>query len=314
MRKKQRVIVTGGAGFIGSHIARRLLAQGYKVAVIDNLSTGKEENIPKEAEFIKLDLGKNSSYEAINGISCDAIFHLAGQSSGEASFKDPYYDFCSHALSTFRLLEYAKRKKVARFMYASSMSVYGDPCYLPVNEAHPLNPRSFYAAAKISAEGYIKLYQSLGMNTTIFRMFSVYGPGQNLENKMQGMLSIYLSYFLEKTPVVIKGSEERFRDFVYIDDVVEAWFKSLEEPISYGKIYNLASGEKTKVKYLISSLKKYFKTADYTVKHEEGTPGDQFGVVADISLIKKELAWEPKIGLKAGIRKTIDFQLEKIGK
>jgi len=307
MRNRRRVIVTGGAGFIGAHLSRRLLSEGYKVTVLDNLFTGKKENIPQGADFIKIDLGKETARSILGKIRGDAIFHLAGQSSGEASFVDPLYDFRSHVASTFRLLDWCKNKGIPRFLYASSMSVYGDPDYLPLDEKHPLRPKTFYAAGKIAAEAYIKLYQGLGINTTILRLFSVYGPGQNLENKMQGMVSIYLSYMLENAPLVIRGSRERFRDFVYIDDVIDAWLACFNNPIAYGKIYNVGSGERTKVKDLIICLKAIFGRG-YPVKYAQGTPGDQFGVVANIRKIKRELKWKPRVGLRDGLDKMVSYE------
>ena len=225
-------MVTGGAGFIGSHVASQLVAEGYKVSIVDNLATGFEKNIPPEADFIKCDLGEKEEFKKISKLNCDALFHFAGQSSGEASFKDPYADLKSHLLSTCWLLEWCKQKNVKRFIYASSMSVYGDPVCLPVDENHPIFPKSFYAAGKISAETYIKLYQTMNINTTIFRLFSVYGPGQNMANKAQGMASIFLSYMLEEAPIIVKGSKKRFRDFIYIDDVVNAWLKAINNPAS----------------------------------------------------------------------------------
>ena len=173
-KNNKHIIVTGGAGFIGSRIASALIENGYRLLILDNLTTGKKENIPRGADFIKLNLGLKKSYSRIKKLKCRAIFHLAGQSSGEASFKDPLYDCRSHIMSTFFLLEWGKSKKINHFLYASSMSTYGEPRYIPVDEAHPQQPKSFYAAAKISAESYIRLYQTLSLNTTIFRLFSVY--------------------------------------------------------------------------------------------------------------------------------------------
>lgn len=312
MKNKKHIIVTGGAGFIGSHISRRLLAEGYKVTILDNLSTGKLENIPKQAEFIKIDLGQQDEYKSLERVDCDAIFHLAGQSSGEGSFQDPLYDLRSHVLSTFLLLDWCKQNVITRFVYASSMSVYGDPDYLPVDEKHPLQPKTFYAAGKISAEAYIKVYQNLGINTTIFRLFSVYGPGQDLGNKIQGMASIYLSYLLEGKPILVKGSAERFRDFIYIDDVVGAWFNSLDNPDTYGRVYNLATGKKTKVEELIEVIKEVAGNPDYPIEYTDGTPGDQFGLVADISRIAQDLGWQPKVDLSTGIKKMFEFEKRRM--
>lgn len=308
MKNNQHIIITGGAGFIGSHIACRLIGEGHRVTVLDNLSTGEKKNIPPKADFIKMDLGQEASYASLKNITCNAVFHLAGQSSGEASFKDPTYDFRSHAVSTFCLLEWCRRKGVPRFLYASSMGVYGEPNYLPVDENHPLQPKSFYAAAKISAEAYVRLYQGLGINATILRMFSVYGPGQNLVNKMKGMVSIYLSYLLERAPLIVKGSKDRIRDLIYIDDVVGAWLAAYQNPAASGKIYNIGSGKKIKVEDLLNTLKELFGDPDYPIEYKDATPGDQFGVVANIERITQDLKWAPGINLREGLKKMIDSQ------
>jgi len=304
----KKALVTGGAGFIGSALARALIADGWRVLIADNLTTGRESSIPKGTDFIKMDIGEGSSYKALENVDCDCVFHLAGQSSGEISFSDPLYDLKSHVMSTFWLLQWCKKKGVSRFIYASSMGVYGDPLYLPVNEQHPLQPKTFYAASKASAEAYIKLYQAMDIDTTIFRLFSVYGPGQNMDNKLQGIVSIYLSYMLEDIPITVKGSKDRFRDIIYIDDVIEAWMLSIQDPVTFGKTYNVATGVKTKVDGLIEALRKSFGKPDYPVEYKEGTPGDQFGVVGDNSLIKKELKWTPRTKLKIGLEKMIDSQ------
>jgi UDP-glucose 4-epimerase len=307
MQKASRILVTGAAGFIGSHIARRLLSQGYKVTVADNLATGKKGNVPDGADFIKMDLGRIDDYGRLHGLDCEAVFHLAGQSSGEDSFKDPLYDFNSHAMSTFLLLDWCKRTNVRRFMYSSSMAVYGDPVYLPVDEKHPLQPKTFYAAAKLAAEAYIRFYQTFGIDVTILRFFSVYGPGQDLGNKNQGMVSIYLSYILEGKPIIVKGSGERFRDLVYIDDVVNAWMLAFDNKVSFGKTYNVANGKKTRVMDLINALRSATGNEDYSIDYREGTPGDQFGMLGSNDLIRLELGWAPRFDLSAGLETMIGY-------
>jgi UDP-glucose 4-epimerase len=300
-------IVTGGAGFIGSHIASRLISSGDRVVVLDNLSTGRADNIPSQAEFIEVDLGQDNACDCLKRINCDAIFHLAGQSSGEASFLNPRYDLRSHVVSTFNLLEWAKEKRVERFLYASSMSVYGDPLYWPVDVCHQLRPKTYYGAAKNSAEAYINFYGTRGINTTIFRMFSVYGPGQNLDNRMQGMVSIYFSYFLDRVPVVVKGAKARFRDFIYIDDVVDAWTGALYKESSFGKTYNLCSGIKTSVEELLNTMMASLNYDEYPISYTGGTPGDQFGMVGDNSLIKEDLGWTPRVKLADGLKKMVEL-------
>lgn len=308
MKARRHLIVTGGAGFIGSHLAARLLADGHEVSVLDDLSTGRLENIPSGARFIKVDLGKQDEYRKLDQLSGDAVFHLAGQSSGEASFLDPLGDLRSHVLSTFWLLEWCREKRVRRFVYASSMSVYGDPQYLPVDEQHPQQPKTFYGAGKLGAEAYIRLHRTLGIDTTIFRLFSVYGPGQNLENRMQGMVSIFLSYLLEGKPLIVKGSGERFRDLVYVDDVVAAWLSAWQNPASYGKLYNVAGGQKTRVVDLVEALKQAMGQPRHPVEYLEGTPGDQFGIIGANTLIAQDLHWQPRVDLQTGLNQLVSFE------
>lgn len=299
-------MVTGGAGFIGSAIARALLARGERVIVADNLSTGYRTSVPPDCEFVEMDLGDSSQYHKLGKSRFDAIFHLGGQSSGEASFLDPWYDYNSHVTSTFMLLDLCRERGVSRFLYASSMSVYGDPKLLPATEQHATQPKTYYAAGKIAAEGYVRLHQTLGRDTTIFRMFSVYGPNQNLANRMQGMASIYLSYLLEGKPILVKGSPERFRDFIFIDDVVTAWLAAYDSPRASGRVYNLATGVRVTVKQLLNELLAVAGKPDHPIEFAGNTPGDQFGMVADVSLIKDELGWEPRWSLRGGLRRMIE--------
>lgn len=301
------ILVTGGAGFIGSALAHALINRGFAVVVADNLSTGKRENVPAEAAFIEMDMGKKEDYAKLAGVQFDAVCHLAAQSSGEASFLDPQNDFDSHALSTFLLLEECKRCDVRRFLYASSMALYGDPQYQPVDEAHPANPKTYYAAGKLASEAYIKFYQSLEIETTVFRLFSVYGPNQNLDNKYQGMVSIFLSYILDNEPVHVKGARERFRDFMFIDDVVNAWLLALDNPASYGKTYNIASGRKTTVEELITTELECMGKPDHPVFYEGSTPGDQFGVYGSSAKLQEELGWRPEHSLKEGLTAMVQF-------
>lgn len=301
-------IVSGGAGFIGSHIAKRLLNEGNKVLIIDNLSTGDEKNLPKGAEFAKLDITKNEEIEKIPKGYFDGVFHLAAQSSGEISYEKPNLDLVSNAVGTHNMLRWCKKNGVKRFLHASSMAVYGNPKKLPVGEDAPCGPISFYGISKFTAEQYVMHYFREGMHTTIFRMFSVYGPGQNLQNMKQGMASIYLAYMLEGKQVLVKGSKERFRDLIYIDDVVDAWMAALGNEKSYGKIYNLGCGKKVLVKEIVKAeLEALGLGENYPVKYEGSTPADQFGLYANVNMIKNELGWEPKVGFEEGIKKYVEY-------
>lgn len=304
---KKTVLVTGGAGFIGSTLAKALLAQGYGVVVADSLATGTRSNVPEQAAFVEMDLSNATHYSRLASVQFDAVCHLAAQSSGEASFLDPQNDFNSHALSTFLLLEECKRRGVRRFLYASSMAQYGDPVYQPVDEAHPAHPKTYYAAGKLASEAYMKLYRSFGMETTVFRLFSVYGPNQDLGNTLQGMVSIFLSYVLAGEPIHVKGAKERFRDFVYVGDVVNAWLAALENPVSYGKTYNIASGRKTTVEELIAAIVEATGKPNHPVRYEGTTPGDQFGVYGNSALLQTDLGWKPEFSIREGLAAMVEF-------
>lgn len=288
-----------------------LLARGHNVVVADNLSSGYRDNVPKKAEFIEMDVADREQYRKLENVRIDTVFHLAAQSSGEASFADPWYDFSSHATATFLLLDLCRRRGVRRFLYGSSMSVYGDPRQLPVDELHATNPKTYYAAGKLAAEAYVRLHSTLGLDTTIFRMFSVYGPNQNLANKMQGMVSIYLSFVLEGKPITVKGSKDRFRDFVYIDDVVQAWLLAWDNSATFGQTYNLGTGAKTTVETLLRCLAGCIGDRDYPVEYAAGTPGDQHGMFASIDKLKTDLKWSPTFDLATGLSRMVEFHTAK---
>ncbi|WP_440991953.1 NAD-dependent epimerase/dehydratase family protein [Haloarchaeobius baliensis] len=302
----ETVLVTGGAGFIGSAMAERLLDTGREVVVVDNLSTGGRENVPAGATFVAGNTADPATYEAVESVSdVDAVFHLAGQSSGEASFDDPVADLESHVIGTFELLRWCRERDIDRLLYASSMSVYGDPRYLPVDESHPSDPKTFYAAGKRGAEAYVRLFDNLGMETTVFRLFSVYGPGQNMANMKQGMVSIFLSFCLDDGPIVVKGPLDRFRDFVYVDDVVDAWVRALDEPATDGETYNLGRGERVTVDELLETMGEVYDGDPGPVEVTDGTPGDQFGIVADATRLRRDLDWEPSVGLREGLTRML---------
>ena len=301
------VLVTGGAGFIGSTMATRLLANS-DVIIVDNMFSGRQDNVPDDATVVEGDLSEDQTYEKLDGYDIDVVFHLAGQSSGEKSFDDPEYDFESHVVSTFKLLRWCHANDIERFLYASSMSVYGDPDDLPVDEDHPADPKTYYAAGKLGAEAYVNLFDNLGMNTTIFRLFSVYGPGQNMRNMKQGMVSIYLSFVLNGEELLIKGPMERFRDFVYIDDVADAWLSARSEPATYGETYNLARGVRVEVSELVNTMLDCYGEPDYPVTVADGTPGDQFGIYGDATKLNRDLGWSPSVSLEEGLMRMIESE------
>ena len=302
-------LVTGGAGFIGSGLVQFLNKKRVKIYVIDDLSTGKIANVknfPKDVKFIKGDCSDLKILNKIKKVNFDTIFHLAGQSSGEISFDSPTNDLKRNLLSTVRLAEFAIKYKVRKFVYASSMSVYGDlkKENFFAKETSLCDPLSFYGLSKLCSEKYLKSFSKLGLNYTILRFFNVYGPNQNLKNLRQGMISIYLAQLLNSNKIIIKGSLERFRDFIFIDDVIKITFLSSIKKNTKNKTYNISTGYKTTVKKIITLISNITKKKIKIIE-AKSTPGDQFGIYAKPTLIKKDLKIKKLISINTGIKKMI---------
>lgn len=302
----KRYLVTGAAGFIGSSVANRLLREGNEVWTIDNLSTGCVENLPEGIHFIRGACQDPDSIAALQGVVFDAILHFAGQSSGEVSFDDPVYDLRTNTESTLRLIDFGLANGCQRFIYASSMSVYGVVEEKPISESHATCPLSFYGIGKLASEHYLRIYESKGLQPTALRLFNVYGPHQNLSNLRQGMVSIYLAQMIFGDQVIVKGALDRFRDFIYIDDVVDATCRTIDDSRSYGKILNIGTGIKTTVETLLNKLQRY-AALQTSIVHAEGTPGDQKGIFADVALARKTLGFHAKIGLDEGLPRMIEW-------
>lgn len=305
------VLVTGAAGFIGSFVARALLEQGHKVVTIDNLSTGKREVVPEGCVFIEGDDFDDSIIKQLEAYKFDSIIHIAGQSSGEISFEKPVYDLQTNAQSTLMLLNYAKNTGCKEFIFASSMSVYGDKEDPLVSEQTFPTPKSFYAVGKLASENYMRIYsQMYGIKCTALRFFNVFGAGQNMDNLKQGMASIYLALAIRNHHITVKGSGDRFRDFVYIDDVVSSVLKSMNRAKgSMFEIYNVSNRRQIHVKDIVAYIE---ENLPYKVTHEyiEGTPGDQNGVYGVNDKIKVDLGWEGKVSFEEGMQRMINWALK----
>ena len=293
-------LVTGGAGFIGSCLIRRLLKEGHKVTTIDNLTTGFKSNIPRNTNFIKGNCGDPKTYKKITNKKFDAIFHIAGQSSGEISFDDPVYDINANTTSTILLLKYALKSGCKRFIFASTMSVYGVKPDKPVKEVDNTVPQSFYGNSKLASENYLRIYEKYGIRYTSLRLFNVYGPGQNMKNLKQGMVSIYLSQMINNGKIHVKGSPLRYRDFVYIDDVIHYFMECLRNKKSIGKIINIGTGKKTYVYQIIKILTSFHKKK-ISVKYSGSTQGDINGIYADVKLKEKIFGKHALTKLSSGL-------------
>lgn len=301
-----KYLVTGAAGFIGSAIAKKLLAQGNEVITIDNLSTGKIENIPRGCTFINGDDYDENILSRIADEEYDAIIHIAGQSSGEVSFENPAYDLKTNTLSTLFLLQIARKNGCKKFIYASSMSVYGDAQPDLVTEDTVAVPKSFYAVGKLASENYMRIFSKFGIQCTALRFFNVFGVGQNLDNMKQGMASIYLAQAIKNGHIVVKGSGDRFRDFVYVDDVVASVLLALERGGEMFEIYNVSNERKIYVSDIVQYIEK--KIPNVTHEYIEGTPGDQHGIYGKADKIKS-IGWKPEWSFEKGMDKMIEWAL-----
>lgn len=300
-------IVTGGAGFIGSALAKRLVELGNKVYVLDDLSTGFERNIPSGCAFYKVDV---SDTEKISSLTfppkVDGVFHLAAQSSGEASFDDPVRDIEVNYIATYNMLKMCDLVNCKRFIYASSMSVYGDmgPNHALISETYPCAPISYYGANKLASERLIGIFvKKTQIKETILRLFNVYGPGQNMFNMKQGMVSIYFSYLMNDAPIHVKGSLSRVRDFIFIDDVIDVFMDCEYNKNTYRQIFNVGTGINTTVEELLKILLKAHKKEDFNkwVYVQGNTAGDVGGFIADAGKLRKVLKWAPEYTLGEGV-------------
>ena len=302
---KEKILITGVAGFIGSVVAKKFIKENFCVYGIDNLSSGKIGNVPQELDFVNFDLSKNGLEKKIDK-DIKYILHFAGQSSGEMSFENPVADLNKNTISTLNLINTCKNLKLKKFLHASSMSVYGDQKRQPVKENFSLNPKSCYGVGKVSSEKYLHIFKNLTPYINM-RMFNVYGPGQNMNNLKQGMISIYISHALNEKKIVVKGSIKRFRDFIYIDDVVDIWFKATINKFKNLSI-NVGTGRKTYVSTVLKILQKKCKVK-FVVK--ENTPGDQHGIYADTNNLKKFVTKTKFVTLEDGIKKFIIHEKKK---
>lgn len=309
---KKNILVTGGAGFVGGILTSRLIKDGYGVVVVDDLSNGKRSNVPERAEFIAMNLAEEGGYVMLAEYNFEAVIHCAAQSSNAISFENPKADLMSNQLATLNLLDFCRNKKIKRIIFTSSMSAYGRAKIYPTPEDEPCYPDSFYAVHKLASEHYVRIYaQEHDLKTTVFRLYTTYGYGQNLENTQQGLLSIYLSYLLKKIPLVVKGSGDRVRDIVYVEDVVDAICLSLNNVKTYGKTYNLGTGDCVSIDEIIYDLLSGlgYDPATYPVVWEGSTPGDPPKTQALMDAIATDTGWRPRVTPKEGIRRTLEIFL-----
>ncbi|MBI3898413.1 MAG: NAD-dependent epimerase/dehydratase family protein [Gammaproteobacteria bacterium] len=300
------VLVTGGAGFIGSHLTERLLAAGHRVRVLDNLSTGKRVNLPTHAafEFIEGDIRDADRVRAaVTG--CEAIVHLAAVASVQASVDDPIGTHGSNLIGTLNLLEAARHAGIRRFLYASSAAVYGDTTALPVNEDTVLKPLSPYAADKLAGEHYLFFYgQKYGVVGTAFRFFNIYGPRQDPSSPYSGVISIFVDRARANQPVTVFGDGRQTRDFVYVADLVDVLFSALGNDRAGGQVMNVGRGVEVSLVEMLQELEFLFGRP---IERRLQPPriGDIRKSCADISRLKKLLSRAPDTTIRAGLSRLV---------
>jgi UDP-glucose 4-epimerase len=303
MKKMKNILITGIGGFIGSQVAKAAMAAGHSVIGIDDFSQGYRHNIPKNCECLDLNLIHAENFNKIPK-NIDIILHLAGQSSGEISFDNPALDLEKNTVSTLNLIQYGIQNGVEKLVYASSMSVYGAVPDQPIVEDSLCAPLSCYGAGKLVAEHYLKIYQAQ-LPYVALRMFNVYGPGQDLKNLRQGMVSIYLAQALKSGHIQVKGNLNRYRDFIYIDDVLSVWMKSIEDSRFINQILNLGTGVRTTVLQLLEQIQVLIPTVTWEEIKE--TPGDQFGIYADTRKLKETAGLSHFMPLKEGLSRFLSW-------
>ncbi len=291
-----KVLVTGGAGFVGSHLVDRLLKEGHNVTVLDDLSSGKKENINKSANFVKGDIRDFKTIDAVTK-GVDIIYHLAAQVSVPLSMKYPLENFKVNVLGTLNLLKAAENNNVKNFVYFSSAAVYGDPKTLPIKEDSPTNPLSPYGLSKLVSEMYAKFFN---IDVSIVRPFNIYGPRQDPNNPYTGVISKFISAAKQNKPLIIFGDGKQTRDFIYIDDVIDAVLLVTEKP----GIYNIGAGKATSILELAKIILNLTDNK-INVIHKKKREGDIRHSVADISKIKK-LGFKPRYSLREGLKKMME--------
>jgi UDP-glucose 4-epimerase len=305
MPKKQKVLVTGGAGFIGSHLVDKLVGNGCTVRVIDNLSTGNMANIKAQVENSKVDFVNGDIRDAslVNQVikDVDSVFHLAAQTSVPLSVKNPRLTYETNVTGTLNLLAASAKRKVDKFVLASTCAVYGEPQYVPEDEKHPTCPLSPYAETKLAGERYLLGFHERQLCcSVVLRFFNVYGPRQGL-NDYSGVITRFIERAKKNMPLTVYGDGSQTRDFVNVHDLVNAIVASVEKPEAEGEIINVGSGKETSINELAKIILE-LSNSNAKISHETPREGDIKHSYADISKAGKLLGYRPSVSLTDGLR------------
>jgi len=313
-----KIVITGGAGFIGSHIAENFAKDGHEVVIIDNLDPYYSVDIKKrnidivlssgDATFINADITNLEKIKEIIDSTVDYVYHEAAQAGVRISVEDPFKPNNVNVLGTLNVLKASLEADVKKVINASSSSVYGKVKYLPFDEKHPTEPVSPYGVSKLAAEHYCRVfYEVYGLPTTSLRYFTVYGPRMRPDLA----ISIFTKKMLANEPITVFGNGEQTRDFTYIDDVVEANRRLLVKSSTDGKVMNIGSGNRISINDLIKSLKEITGSTS-SLKYVEIQKGDAANTLADMSIAYEFIRYKSTIAIKKGLEKFVEnFKFEE---
>ena len=301
-----KAFVTGGAGFIASHIVDRLILKGHDVAIIDNLSNGKKENINKKIKFYQRDINDNLD-EIFQNERPEIVIHTAAQVMLRKSIEDPIFDAKQNIMGTINILEACRKFGVKKIIYTSTGGArVGEPEYLPVDENHPLNPISPYGISKHTAEHYIFMYNKLyGLDYLIFCFGNVYGPRDDVKSGRVCM--IFFDKLMKNEQPSIYGDGEQTRDFIYVLDIANFITESLYKNPTH-KLFHLAYGEQISVNRIFDIIKNLIGT-NVNPKYVSAIKGEVRDILLDTKLVKKELGWKPEHDIASGLKETYDWIL-----
>ena len=306
-----KILVTGGAGFIGSHVVDGYVRDGHDVIVIDDLSTGFKRNIHRRARFYKIDIRDSAIREVFAREKPEIVNHHAAQMDVRKSVDDPLFDADVNIMGSLNILKSSIDSGAKKFIYISSGgAVYGEPRYLPVDEEHRINPNCQYGISKHTVEHYLALHSELdGLPYTVLRYPNVYGPRQNPYGEA-GVNAIFIGQMLRDEPCTIFGDGEQVRDYVYIDDIVDANRMVLEK--GNNEIYNLGSQKGTSVNEIHDRLKRLIGSKRHAI-YGSSRKGEITEIYLNTAKVRRELGWAPQVGLEEGMKRTIDFFRDNLG-